>query len=86
MLYINEFEITTPQCPTHYSPTGNGDLLDIMGHKNIRLSLITVSDILDSDHLPIVFHILDLVRTKKLWEPFEKYTDWERFQSITKQN
>jgi hypothetical protein len=65
MLDVNEFEITAPQCPTHYSPAGNGDMLDIVVHKNIRLSHVTVSDILNSDHLPIVIHILDHVSSKK---------------------
>jgi hypothetical protein len=66
----------------HYSPVGNGDVLDIVVHKNIRLSNVIVSDILDSDHLPIIFHILDHVRTKSISAPFEKLTDWEQFQSL----
>jgi hypothetical protein len=33
MLDINEFEITAPECQTHYSPAGNGDVLDIVVHK-----------------------------------------------------
>jgi exonuclease III len=33
----NDFEISAAQCPTHYSPVGNGDVLDIVVHKNIRL-------------------------------------------------
>jgi hypothetical protein len=66
MLDINEFEITAPQYPTHYSPAGTGYVLDIVVHKNIRLSYITACDIQDSDHLPIIFHILDHIRTKKL--------------------
>jgi hypothetical protein len=38
-------------------------VLDIVVHRNIRLSNVIVSDILHSDHLPTVFHILDpLVR------------------------
>jgi hypothetical protein len=72
------FEISAPQCPTHYSPVGNGDVLDIVVHKNIGRSNI-ISDILDSDHLPIIFHILDHVRTKNVLAPF---TDWEQFQSL----
>jgi hypothetical protein len=52
-------------------------------HKNIRLSNVNVSDILDSDHLPIIFHILDHVRTQPISAPLEKFTDWERFQSLT---
>jgi len=49
-LFDNEFEISAPQSPTHYSPSGNGDVLDIVVHQNVRLSEITVSDTLDSDH------------------------------------
>jgi hypothetical protein len=63
---VNDFEISAPQYPTHYSPAENGDLLDIVVHQNIRLSHVIVSDILDSDHLAIVFHMLDHVTTKKL--------------------
>jgi hypothetical protein len=54
-------------------------VLDILFHHNIRLSYVSVSDILDSDQLPIVFHILDLVTTNKLLEPPEK---WEWFQIL----
>jgi hypothetical protein len=42
-LYINEFEISAPQCSTHYSPAGNGDVLDIVVHKNARLTEEIVS-------------------------------------------
>jgi hypothetical protein len=66
----------------YISPRGNGDVLDSVVHKNIRLTNVIVSDILDSDHLPIIFHILDHVRTHNLSVPAEKFTDWERFQSL----
>jgi hypothetical protein len=33
----NYFEISAPQCPTHYSPGGTGDVPYIVLHKNIRL-------------------------------------------------
>jgi hypothetical protein len=62
---------------------GIGDLLDFVVHKNIRLSNVIVSDILDSDHLPIIFHILDHVRTQNASASLEKFTDWEQFQSLT---
>jgi hypothetical protein len=78
----SEFEISAPLCPTHYSPAGNGDLLDIVVHQNVRMTEIIVSDVLDSDHLPILFHILDHVTTRNLSDLFEKFTDWERFQSL----
>jgi hypothetical protein len=48
----HEFEISAPQCPSHYSPAGNGDVLDIVVHQNVRLSEVIVSDVLDSDHFP----------------------------------
>jgi hypothetical protein len=57
-------------------------VLDIVVHKNIRLSDVIVSEILNSDHLPIMFHILDQVRTKQISEPLEKFTNWKRFQSL----
>jgi hypothetical protein len=79
---VNQFEISAPQCPTHYSPSRNGDMLDIVVNQNIRASDVIVSDILDSDHLPILFHILDHVKITNLSEPVEKFTDWERFQSL----
>jgi hypothetical protein len=60
---------------------GNGDVLDIVVHQNIRVSDVILYDILDSDHLPIVFYILDHVEIRNLSEPVEKFTDWERFQS-----
>jgi hypothetical protein len=79
---LSELEISAPQCPTHYSPAGNGDMLDIVVHQNIRVSYVTVSDILDSDHLPIIFHILEHVKIRNLSEPIEKFTVWDRFQSL----
>jgi hypothetical protein len=78
----NDFEISAPQSPTHYSPQGNGNVLDIVVHQNVRLSEVSVIDALDSDHLPVAFHILDYVRYRDLSAHVEKFTDWERFQSI----
>jgi hypothetical protein len=37
---------------------------------------------LDSDHLPITFNILDHVKIRNLSEPIEKFTDWDRLQSL----
>jgi hypothetical protein len=37
---------------------------------------------LDSDHLPIIFHILDHVKIRNLSEPIEKFRDWDQFQSL----
>jgi hypothetical protein len=77
----SNFEISVSQCPNHYSPVENGDVPDTVVYKNIRLSDGIVSDILDSDHLPIMFHILDHVRTKQISEPLENFTDWSGFKA-----
>jgi hypothetical protein len=57
-------------------------MLNIVVHQNIIFLDVIFPDILNSDHLPIVFHILDHVRTKNLSNPTEKFTDWERFLNI----
>jgi hypothetical protein len=74
LLHVHEFEISTPQYPIHYCPTGNGDMLSIAVHKNFRLSEAIVSDILDSAHLPVVFHVMDHVRARNLSDPLDKFT------------
>jgi hypothetical protein len=79
---LNEFEISAQQCPAHYSPARNGDMLDIVVQQNIRLSDIIVSDILDSDHPPIAFHRLGHAKIRNNSEPTEKFTDWNRFQRL----
>jgi hypothetical protein len=71
-----------PECLTHYSPAGNGDMPDIWVYKNARFSNIIASDILDSDHLPITFYILDHLRITKLLKPLVKFTDWDWSQSL----
>jgi hypothetical protein len=57
-------------------------VLDIVVHQNIRVSDVIVYYILNSDHLPLVFHILDQVKIRNLSDPDEKFTDWDRFQSL----
>jgi hypothetical protein len=49
LLHINKCGISATQRPIHYSPAGNGDVLEIVVHKNVRQSEVIVSDILDSD-------------------------------------
>jgi hypothetical protein len=84
LLYINKFEISAAQCTTHYSPMGNGNVLDIGVHNKDRRPEVTISDILDSDHLPTFFHILDHVRTTRSnpSDLVDKFTNWERFQNL----
>jgi hypothetical protein len=82
-LFVNcNFYISAPQHPTLFVPDGRGDVLDIVVHKNVRLSEVRVLDIMDSDHLPIMFCILDHIKAWEILDPFEKFTDWERFQSF----
>jgi hypothetical protein len=85
LLDLSEFEISAPQYPTHYSTAGNGDVLDIVVHQNIRVSDVIVSDTLHSlsDHLPILFHIVDRVKIRNIPEPIENFTDWDQFQSLS---
>jgi hypothetical protein len=79
---VNDFEISAPQCPTYYSPRGNCDVLNIVVHQNIRVPDVIVADILDSDHLPILFHILYHVKIRNLSDLIEKFTEWDRYQSL----
>jgi hypothetical protein len=69
LIGMNEFEISAPQCPTHYSPAGNCDLLDILIHWNNISSCVIASDILYPHHLTGAFHVLDYVKTKNVSEP-----------------
>jgi hypothetical protein len=82
-LFLNcNFEISTPQHPTHFVPVGRGDGLYIVVHKDVWLSEVRVLEIMDSDHLSIMFYILDLIRAREILDPVEKFTDWERFKSL----
>jgi hypothetical protein len=80
----SNFKISIPQCPAHYTPDGTDDVLDIVVHQKVQLSEVTVTDILDSDHLPelIMFSILDPVTMRETSDSVEKLTDWELFQSL----
>jgi len=41
----SDFRISAQQSPTHYTPQGNGDVLHIVVHRNVRLSGVTAPDI-----------------------------------------
>jgi hypothetical protein len=66
----------------HYSPVGNGNILDTVVHQNIRLSVVIVSDIPDSEPLLVVLHVLYHVNVENLSEPVKKSIDSEWFQSL----
>jgi hypothetical protein len=68
------YVISAQRCPTHYSPVENGNVLDIVVHNNARLSEIIVSDILDLDRLPNLFHLQDHVRTRTPSDLVDKFT------------
>jgi hypothetical protein len=78
----SDFQISAPRYPTHYTPSGKGDVLDIVLHRNVRISEVKVLEILESDHLPIQFRMMDHVSTRKISAPVGIHTDWERFQSL----
>jgi hypothetical protein len=81
-LFVNcDFEISAPQHQTHFVPNERGDVLDIVVHKDVRLSEVRVLDIMDSNHLPIMFCIFNHIKPREILDPVEKFTDWERLQS-----
>jgi hypothetical protein len=46
-------------------------VLDIVVHQNIRVSDVIASDILDSEQLLVIFHILDHVKIRNLSDPIK---------------
>jgi hypothetical protein len=75
----DDFQTTASRYPTHYTPYGNGDVLDIVVHKHVRISDVNVLEILDTDTLAVLFHMLDLISTSGISASVEIHTDWERF-------
>jgi hypothetical protein len=57
-------------------------VLDIIVHRDVLQSKVIVSDILDSDNLPNIFHVLDHDTTRNLSDLIGKFTIWEQFQSL----
>jgi hypothetical protein len=82
LFFNSNFKISAPQCCTHYTFDGSDDVLDTEVHQNVHVPEVTVTDILDSDHLPVMFSNLNPVRTREALYPVEKLKDWERFQSL----
>jgi len=46
---------------------------EMVVHQNVRLSDVTASDVLGSDHLPIFFHVLGHVSAKGISAPVETH-------------
>jgi hypothetical protein len=77
-LFVNcNFEISAPQHTTNFVPDGRGDVLYI-----VKLSKVRVLDIMDSDHVRIMFCILDHIKVREILDPVKKFTDYERFQGL----
>jgi hypothetical protein len=55
-------------------------VLDIVVHKDVRLSEVIVSDILDSDPPTSRFTLVG--SCWNLSDPVHKFTDWEGFQTV----
>jgi hypothetical protein len=71
VLHINEFEISALQYPTHYSPVGNGDVLDIVVHKHVqKSSSLTFWTQISYQSF---FNLLDHIRTRNLSDPVDKF-------------
>jgi hypothetical protein len=51
-------------------------------HRDVWLSDATVFDVLDSDHLPVFFRIMDHVSSRNISAAVETDTDWKRFRSL----
>lgn len=45
--------------PTQYCSAGNGNMLDILVHQNVRLSGVIVPDVLISDYVQILSNKLE---------------------------
>jgi hypothetical protein len=61
----SNFEISAPQLSKNYTPDTRGNVLEFVVHHTVRQSEVTVTDILDSDHLPVKFRIFNPVRTRE---------------------
>jgi hypothetical protein len=81
LLHKNEIKISAPQCPSHYSPTINGDMFKTVMHKNVQLAKVTVSNILNSNHLTTVFHLLDPIRTRNHSDPVHNSWNGSSFKT-----
>jgi hypothetical protein len=70
-----------PQCPTHFLPDGRNNVLYIVVHQNVQLSEDTLPDVLDSDHLLIMFSILDPAKAREVLVPVENLQTRSGFKS-----
>jgi len=69
-LHFKTLWLAAPQ-----TPRGNFDILDRVIHQNVRLSDVSVSDILEADQLKIFFHILNHVSARDTSAQVETHAD-----------
>jgi hypothetical protein len=43
----SDFQMLASQYPIHYSPSGKGDVSDIVLHRNVRISEVNIVELLD---------------------------------------
>jgi hypothetical protein len=72
----SNLNISAAQCCTHYTPDERGDVLDTVVYMNMW-----VSDILDSDHLAVIFSTLSPVGTREALIPVEKLKTGSGFKA-----
>jgi hypothetical protein len=65
----------------HYTFDGRGDVLDNVLHQNVRIPEGIVTNILDSDHIPVMFRILNPVRPR---EAVSKTLQMSKFTPLMK--
>jgi hypothetical protein len=70
------------QSPTQYTPQEIRYILQTLVHRNVCLSDVTVSDVLESNHLPVFLHILDNFITTDSSASVETRTDTKRFRFL----
>lgn len=69
LFVCSNFKTSAPQRFTHYTLDGRGDVIDSVVIQNTRLSEITVTDISNLDHLPIMFGMLGPVTAGEALDP-----------------
>jgi hypothetical protein len=76
-------EISAPQFPKRYNPNRSVNVLNRVIHQNVRPPQVIVPDFLDSGLQPVLFSKMDYVESRETFDLVEKFTDWERFHSLT---
>jgi hypothetical protein len=74
--------VVTLKTHTHTYYVLASTIKHVVVHYNIRLSNVTFSNILDSDHLPIIFHILDHVKIRNLSETLKNSQIGNSFKAL----